>query len=53
MLVARRVTVALLVAGFRVWRRLPADERRMVLGAVRRHGPRIASSLVRRGRARA
>jgi hypothetical protein len=44
-LIARRLTVALLLAGFRMWRRLPPDERRRVVDAVRRHGPRVASSL--------
>ncbi|MBA2642063.1 MAG: hypothetical protein H0U82_03920 [Actinobacteria bacterium] len=50
MFFVRRITVALLLAGFRMWRRLPPAERRRVWGAVRRHGPRVASSLARRGR---
>ena len=46
---ARRLTIALLVAGFRVWRRMPAEDRQRVLSAV----PRLASSLSRRRRVRA
>jgi hypothetical protein len=45
---ARRITIALLLAGFRMWRRLPAEDRRKVLNAVRTHAPRVASSLARR-----
>jgi hypothetical protein len=47
---ARRITVALLLAAFRIWRRLPPEERRRVMGAVRKHGPRVASSLTQRAR---
>ena len=49
---ARRLTVMLLLAGFRMWRRLPAEDRRMVLNVVRQNAPRVLSSL-RRGRVRA
>jgi hypothetical protein len=51
---ARRVkptTVALVM--FEAWRRLPPEHRAQLWLAARRHGPRVASSLVRRGRARA
>jgi hypothetical protein len=46
---ARRVkptTVALLM--LEGWRRLPPQQRQQLLLAARRHGPRMASSLVRR-----
>jgi hypothetical protein len=49
---ARRLTIALLLAGFRMWRRLPPEDRRKVLDLVRQNAPRLAASL-RRGRARA
>jgi hypothetical protein len=51
-IIARRITIALLLAAFRIWRRLPPDDRRRVLATVRRHGPRVASSLSQRARAR-
>jgi hypothetical protein len=46
---ARRIkptTVALLM--LESWRRLPPQQRQQLLLAARRHGPRMASSLVRR-----
>jgi hypothetical protein len=43
-------TVALVM--FEAWRRLPPQHRQQLLLAARRHGPRVASSLIRRGRAR-
>jgi hypothetical protein len=44
-------TVALVM--FEAWRRLPPQQRQQLLLAARRNGPRVASSLVRRGRPRA
>jgi hypothetical protein len=46
----RPVTVA--VAVIETWRRLPPEQRERLLLAARRNGPRLASSLVRRGRPR-
>jgi hypothetical protein len=43
-------TVALVM--FEAWRRLPPQHRQQLLLAARRNGPRVASSLVRRGRPR-
>jgi len=40
-------TVALVV--FEAWRRLPPEQRQQLILAARRNGPRMASSLVRRG----
>jgi len=37
----------------KIWKRLPAGQRRRLLWAAGRHGPRIASSAWRRSRARA
>jgi hypothetical protein len=50
---ARRLTIGLLLAAFRIWRRLPPKERQAVMSAVRRHGPRVATSVGRRARERA
>jgi hypothetical protein len=52
MIFARRIVIALLLAGFRMWRRLPPEERRRVLDSVRRHGPRVASSVAERARSK-
>jgi hypothetical protein len=41
-------TVALVM--FEAWRRLPPQHRQQLLLAARRNGPRVASSLIRRGR---
>jgi hypothetical protein len=41
-------TVALVM--FEAWRRLPPRHRQQLLLAARRNGPRVASSLIRRGR---
>jgi hypothetical protein len=43
-------TVALVV--FEAWRRLPPQQRQQLLLAARRNGPRVASSLIRRGHPR-
>ncbi len=50
MFFARRIVIALLLAAFRIWRRLPPEERRRVLDQVRTHGPRVAASLRERAR---
>jgi hypothetical protein len=41
--VAAKSSLTLAWALWRVWSRLPPRQRRMVLTAARRHGPRIAS----------
>jgi hypothetical protein len=43
-------TVALVM--FEAWRRLPPRHRQQLFLAARRNGPRVASSLIRRGRGR-
>ncbi|MBA2741183.1 MAG: hypothetical protein H0U46_04140 [Actinobacteria bacterium] len=52
MFFARRIVIGLLLAAFRMWRRLPPEERRRVVETMRRHGPRVASSLKQRARGR-
>jgi hypothetical protein len=44
-------TVALVM--FEAWRRLPPEQRQQLVLAARRNGPRVAATLVRRGRPRA
>jgi hypothetical protein len=46
----RPTTIALVA--YEAWRRLPPEQRQQLLHAARRHGPRMASSLVRHGRTR-
>ena len=41
-------TVALVM--FEAWRRLPPEHRQQLILAARRNGPRVATSLMRRGR---
>jgi hypothetical protein len=38
---------------FKIWKRLPASQRRHLIWTVGRHGPRIATSVWRRSRTRA
>jgi hypothetical protein len=51
-IIARRLVIALLLAAFRIWRRMPPEERKRILNVVRSHGPRVASSIRERARAR-
>ena len=44
--------LGLALAVYETWRRLPPEHRQRLLVAARRHGPRVASSLIRRGRPR-
>jgi hypothetical protein len=46
----RPTTVALIA--YRTWRRLPPEQRQQLIMSARRNGPRLASSLTRRGRPR-
>jgi hypothetical protein len=46
----RPTTVALVA--YRTWRRLPPEHRQQIILAARRNGPRLATSLARRGRPR-
>jgi hypothetical protein len=52
-LVRRVRPVSVAFAAYEVWRRLPPEHRRRLLGAAQRNAPRVARSLVRRGRPRA
>jgi hypothetical protein len=45
--------VTLTLALFRVWRRLPPAQRRVLLQAARKHGPRIAAGAAAAASARA
>jgi hypothetical protein len=44
----RPATIALVM--YETWRRLPQQQRQQVVLGARRNGPRVASSLLRRGR---
>jgi hypothetical protein len=48
----RPMPLGLALAMWRVWRRLPAAQRRQLLQAARTHGPRLAQSAMQRRRAR-
>jgi hypothetical protein len=51
-LVRRIKPTTLALVMFEAWRRLPPEHRQQLIVAARRNGPRVASSLVRRGRPR-
>jgi hypothetical protein len=40
--------IGLALTAYEIWRRLPPRQRRRVLKATRRHGPRIAAALLAR-----
>ncbi len=43
--------VGLALAAYDLWRRLPPKQRRQVAKALRKHGPRVVTKLIERGRA--
>lgn len=44
--------IAVVLAVYDVWRRLPTAQRRQILDASRKHGPRLASQALKRARRR-
>ncbi|MGZ4258004.1 MAG: hypothetical protein ACXVRE_09590 [Gaiellaceae bacterium] len=38
--------VGLALAAWDIWRRIPPQHRKLIIGQARKHGPRIASSLL-------
>jgi hypothetical protein len=44
--------IPLILFLFRMWRRLPASQKRQVLRALQKHGPRVATQVARQARAR-
>jgi hypothetical protein len=51
-LVLFRLAFGFALAAWRIWRRMPPKQRQQVIGVVRQHGPRVAGSVLRRGRPR-
>ena len=49
--VLRREPVAIALTVYDIWRRLPPKQRRRLAKALRKHGPKVASKLIERGRA--
>jgi hypothetical protein len=52
LLTRRAGPLGLALTLFDLWRRLPPKQRRQVVAATRKHGPRLASQAVKRTRAR-
>jgi hypothetical protein len=51
-LLSRRAgPIGLALTAFDIWRRIPPAQRRRIMAATRKHGPRIAATAVKRGRA--
>jgi hypothetical protein len=44
--------IPLLLFVFRMWRRLPAKQKKQVLWMLQRHGPRVAAQVARQARVR-
>ena len=50
-LLTRRVgPLGLAITAYDIWRRIPPAQRRQLLAATRKHGPRLAAQAVERGR---
>jgi hypothetical protein len=52
MLTRRAGPVGLALTAFDIWRRIPKRQRRQIIQATRKHGPRVAKQIVRRRRSR-
>ena len=52
MLPRRAGPVGLALTAFDIWRRIPKRQRRQIIQATRKHGPRVAKHLARRRRSR-
>ena len=50
LLTRRAGPVGLLLTAYDLWRRLPQKQRRQLLDATRKHGPRLASKAAQRRR---
>jgi hypothetical protein len=44
--------IPLILFLFRMWRKLPASQKKRVLRTLQRHGPRVAAQVAREARAR-
>lgn len=51
LLTRRAGPIGLALTAYDIWRRIPPAQRRRILAATRKHGPRLAASAVKRGRA--
>ena len=49
-LTRRAGPVGLALTAFDIWRRIPKHQRRQIIKATRKHGPRVAKQIVRRRR---
>ena len=49
-LTRRAGPVGLALTAYDIWRRIPPAQRRKILAATRKHGPRLAATAVERGR---
>jgi hypothetical protein len=45
--------VGIALTAWDIWRRLPPTQRKQILNAARKHGPKVASRVAQAGRARA
>jgi hypothetical protein len=50
LLTRRAGPIGLALTAYDIWRRIPPAQRRQILTATRKHGPRLAATAVQRGR---
>jgi hypothetical protein len=50
LLTRRAGPIGLALTAYDIWRRIPPRQRRQILDATRKHGPRLAATAVKRGR---
>jgi hypothetical protein len=53
LLLRRAGPVGLALTAYDIWRRIPRKQRKQIIEAARKHGPRVAAQAVQRGRQRA
>jgi hypothetical protein len=51
LLTRRAGPIGLALTAYDIWRRIPPAQRRQIIAATRKHGPRLAASAVKRGQA--
>jgi hypothetical protein len=50
LLTRRAGPIGLALTAYDIWRRIPPAQRRQILAATRKHGPRLAATAVQRGK---
>jgi hypothetical protein len=52
LLTRRAGPVGIALTAYDIWRRIPKRQRKQIIAATRKHGPRVASQIIQRRRRR-